>query len=52
MYLLFCSPKYKAMVIVKRIKTLDEMDHSTIYSRWEADRQILELTRQLKELTQ
>lgn len=38
--------------IIARIHELDGMPHADIYSRWEADRQILELTHQLKELNQ
>lgn len=36
--------------IIARIHELDGMPHADIYSRWEADKQILELTRQLQGL--
>lgn len=52
MFLLFRSTKDKTVAIVARIKLLDGMDHSTIYSRWEADRQIILLSNKLKELSQ
>lgn len=38
--------------IVARIKYIDDLPHADIYSRWEADKQIMELTRQLKEMNQ
>lgn len=52
MFLLFWWSKPSIEAIQARIKWLDELPHSTIYSRWEADRQIIELTRQLQELNQ
>lgn len=38
--------------IIARIHEIDSMPHADIYSRWEADKQILELTRKLKEMGQ
>lgn len=52
MFLLFWRTKPSVERLLARIKWLDELPHSTIYSRWEADRQIIELTRKLKELNQ
>lgn len=50
MILFFFRTKPSVEAIVARIQMLDSMPYSDIYSRWEADRQILILTRQLKEL--
>lgn len=52
MYLLLRKVKPTVEAIIIRIKLLDELPHVDIYSRWEADKQIAELTRQLKELNQ
>ena len=44
--------KPSAESIIARIHEIDSMPHADFYSRWEADKQILQLTRQLTALTQ
>lgn len=42
--------KPSAEKLIARIKYIDELPHADIYSRWEADKQIMELTRKIQEL--
>lgn len=49
MFHLFKPKTLMAEQIMQRILYIDGLPHADICSRWEADKQVLELTRQLKE---
>ena len=52
MFHLFKRKPMTAEQIMQRILYIDGLPHDDIYSRWEADKQILELTHQLQGLIQ